>query len=50
MVADRLVRAGERVLMVERGPWIRRGTHNWGPDGSLELQEWFQRDDTATRA
>jgi choline dehydrogenase-like flavoprotein len=29
MAAHALVHAGERVLLVERGDWVRRGPHNW---------------------
>lgn len=29
MAAHTLVAAGERVLLVERGHWVRRGPHNW---------------------
>lgn len=32
-----LVRAGARVLMLERGPWVARGPTNWALDGSLDL-------------
>lgn len=33
MIAHELVRAGERVLMLERGSWVARGPHNWTPRG-----------------
>jgi choline dehydrogenase-like flavoprotein len=33
MVAHQLVRAGKRVLLLERGDWVRRGRHNWQSDG-----------------
>jgi choline dehydrogenase-like flavoprotein len=29
MAAHALVHAGQRVLLVERGSWVRRGPHNW---------------------
>jgi len=29
MAAQELVRAGWRVLMIERGDWVSRGPHNW---------------------
>ena len=29
MAAHALVHAGQRVLLVERGGWVRRGPHNW---------------------
>jgi choline dehydrogenase-like flavoprotein len=32
-----LVRAGARVLMLERGPWVQRGPWNWDPQGSFDL-------------
>jgi len=32
-----LVRAGARVLMLERGPWVPRGPWNWDPQGSFDL-------------
>lgn len=31
MAAHELVRAGWRVLMIERGDWVRRGPDNWAP-------------------
>jgi choline dehydrogenase-like flavoprotein len=31
------VASGARVLMLERGGWVARGPHNWGPRASLEL-------------
>lgn len=33
MAAHDLVAAGRRVLMLERGGWVARGPHNWGPAG-----------------
>ncbi len=33
MVAHELVSAGWRVLMVERGDWVRRGPRNWAAEG-----------------
>jgi choline dehydrogenase-like flavoprotein len=33
MVAHELVSAGWRVLMVERGDWVRRGPGNWAAEG-----------------
>jgi choline dehydrogenase-like flavoprotein len=35
--AHELVRAGLRVVMLERGAWVRRGAHNWEPRGSIDL-------------
>jgi len=37
MTAYQLVRAGLRVLMLERGDWVRRSPENWGPQGSIDL-------------
>ncbi|HEY1335162.1 MAG TPA: FAD-dependent oxidoreductase, partial [Myxococcaceae bacterium] len=31
MAANVLVRAGWRVLLLERGDWVERGAHNWLP-------------------
>src|SRR5262249_29287448 len=33
MAALELVRSGKRVLMLERGDWVRRGRHNWTSEG-----------------
>jgi choline dehydrogenase-like flavoprotein len=33
MAAHALVSAGWRVLMIERGDWVRRGPHNWAAEG-----------------
>lgn len=38
-MAARLVDAGFRVAMIERGDWVKRGPENWGPRGSLMLTE-----------
>lgn len=37
MAAQRLVEAGWRVLLLERGEWVRRGPENWNPSATLEL-------------
>jgi len=37
MAAAALVAAGRRVLMLECGAWVRRGTATWRPEGTLEL-------------
>jgi choline dehydrogenase-like flavoprotein len=42
--ADVLVRAGKRVLMLERGDWVPRGPHNWEPDGSLDLTPFYSKE------
>ncbi|MDT8436188.1 MAG: GMC family oxidoreductase [Gemmatimonadota bacterium] len=36
-----LVHAGRDVLMLERGPWVRRGPENWEPDGTLIRTPYF---------
>ncbi|HJO04651.1 MAG TPA: GMC family oxidoreductase [Acidobacteriota bacterium] len=42
--AAALVRAGKRVLMLERGDWVQRGPHNWEPDGSLDLTPYYSKE------
>jgi choline dehydrogenase-like flavoprotein len=37
MTALPLVEAGLRVLMLERGDWVRRGPENWGEQGAFVL-------------
>jgi choline dehydrogenase-like flavoprotein len=44
MVAHRLVSAGARVLMLERGDWVPRGEQAWLPGASLELTPAYARD------
>jgi choline dehydrogenase-like flavoprotein len=41
MLARTLVHAGRKVLMLERGDWVKRGPHNWGPDGSVDLTPFY---------
>ena len=41
MAAWSLVEAGRDVLMLERGPWVERGEHNWGPEGTLTRSPYF---------
>ena len=41
MAAHELVNAGHRVLMLERGAWVKRGQNNWGPRGSIDLTEHY---------
>ncbi|MGH7720826.1 MAG: GMC oxidoreductase [Gemmatimonadaceae bacterium] len=41
LIADVLVRAGERVVMIERGDWVPRDERNWGPDGAGLLTPFF---------
>ncbi len=43
-VAHQLVRAGWRVLMLERGERVERGDHNWEPDGSLDLTPFYSKE------
>lgn len=44
MVAHRLIEAGAKVLMIERGDWVERGESAWRPDGSLEMTEHYSRE------
>ncbi|MFB6368327.1 MAG: GMC oxidoreductase, partial [Gemmatimonadota bacterium] len=44
MAARPLVEAGLDVLVVERGPWVPRGEHNWEPDGTLEVTPYHSKD------
>jgi choline dehydrogenase-like flavoprotein len=44
MVAHRLVAAGARVLMIERGDWVGRGEAAWRPEASLELTPHYATD------
>ena len=44
MVAHRLVSAGARVLMIERGDWVVRGDAAWRPEASLELTDSYAKD------
>ncbi|HWO26767.1 MAG TPA: GMC family oxidoreductase [Kofleriaceae bacterium] len=44
MAAHRLVEAGARVLMIERGDWVPRGDAAWRPEASLELTESYAKD------
>ena len=46
MAAHRLVAAGARVLMIERGDWVERGEAAWRPEASLELTPHYARDIT----
>jgi choline dehydrogenase-like flavoprotein len=45
-IAHALVEAGARVVMLERGSWVERGPHNWGPQGSIEASPYYCRDTT----
>jgi len=44
MAAHRLVGAGARVLMIERGDWVERGPAAWRPEASLELTPSYAMD------
>lgn len=44
MAAHRLVAAGARVLMIERGDWVERGPGAWLPEASLELTPSYAKD------
>jgi len=37
MTAKKLVEAGKKVLMIERGNWVNRGPENWGHKASIDL-------------
>lgn len=41
LAAHELVRAGWRVLMVERGGWVDRGPQNWAADGVGTLTPYY---------
>lgn len=41
MTAYKLVNAGKRVLMLERGDWVPRGEHNWAENASLDLTPFY---------
>ncbi len=44
MAAHRLVEAGARVLMIERGGWVERGAAAWLPEATLELSPHYCTD------
>lgn len=44
MAARQLVRAGQRVLMVERGDWVPRGPRNWAPGSTVDLTPHYSRE------
>jgi choline dehydrogenase-like flavoprotein len=44
MAAWAPVRAGARVLMLERGDWVTRGPHNWEPSGAMELTPFYSKE------
>ena len=41
MAAWKLVHSGADVLMLERGPFVDRGPHSWGPEGSVMLTPYY---------
>jgi choline dehydrogenase-like flavoprotein len=43
--AHALVEAGLRVLMIERGPRVRRGPANWAGDAVMELSPYYSTED-----
>ncbi|MGI9180973.1 MAG: GMC family oxidoreductase [Longimicrobiaceae bacterium] len=43
-VARALVRAGERVLMLERGDWVPRSAQSWEPEGFFTLTSHYGSD------
>jgi choline dehydrogenase-like flavoprotein len=42
--ARALVDAGARVLMLERGGWVRRGPDNWAPEAVAPLSPYYRLD------
>ncbi len=41
MAAHSLINAGLKVLMLERGDWVKRGPHNWALNASLDLTPFY---------
>ncbi|HTJ46196.1 MAG TPA: GMC family oxidoreductase [Kofleriaceae bacterium] len=44
MAAHRLIEAGARVLMIERGDWVPRGDAAWRPEASLEMTPYYNKE------
>ncbi len=44
MLANVLVNAGQHVLMLERGDWVKRGAHNWAMNASVDLTPHYSFD------
>src|SRR5574341_2580322 len=44
LTAEVLVKAGLKVLLLERGDWVRRGQHNWNPEGTVDLTPFYSRE------
>ncbi len=45
MSAWPLVHRGYQVLMLERGDWVKRGRHNWGPNGSVYFTPHYSEEE-----
>ena len=43
MSAYKLVESGLKVLMLERGPWVERGPHNWDASQTIELTPQYDK-------
>jgi choline dehydrogenase-like flavoprotein len=43
MTALQLVNAGMKVLMLERGDWVKRGPENWGLRASIDLTPHYDK-------
>lgn len=44
MTAEVLVNAGMKVLMVERGDWVKRGPENWAKNASIDLTPHYTQE------
>ncbi len=44
LAAHGLVNAGLKVLMLERGDWVKRGPHNWADNASVDLTPHYSMD------
>ncbi len=44
MIASALLEGGRRVVMLERGDWVRRGPHNRGPEGIVDRGSHYWRE------
>ncbi|MEP7109855.1 MAG: GMC family oxidoreductase [Ferruginibacter sp.] len=43
MTALQLIKAGMRVLMLERGDWVKRSEENWGLKASVDLSPFYDK-------
>ncbi len=43
MTAHKLVNAGKKILMLERGDWVKRGPENWEASQTLELTPQYDK-------